>query len=100
MTDRTLSDDLAQFIRTIDGNNSMGAGELAEEICERFGCALLAQVPIEPVAHVNLRTRPGCGDGVTWTNGALPHGTPLYAAPIAQAPQPSGLQSISKSEEK
>ncbi|HDS1721455.1 hypothetical protein NPS53_08100 [Pseudomonas putida] len=27
-------DALAQFIRQIDGNNSMGAGALAEKICE------------------------------------------------------------------
>ena len=29
-------DDLAQFIRKIDGNNTMGAGALAENICQWF----------------------------------------------------------------
>jgi hypothetical protein len=27
-------DDLSNFIRSVDGNNSMGAGVLAEKICE------------------------------------------------------------------
>lgn len=31
-------DDLANFIRTIDGKNELGAGELAEKICEWLKC--------------------------------------------------------------
>ena len=35
----------------------------------------------EPVGHVDMQT-PGPGDRIRWTNGALPHGTALYAAPV------------------
>ena len=31
-----IDDDLAQFIRTIDGNNAMGAGALAEQIANWY----------------------------------------------------------------
>ena len=49
----------------------------------RFARALLAeQARTEPVGHVNMQIKAGCGDGIKWTGWALPHGTPLYAAPL------------------
>lgn len=36
---KSIVDELAQFIRQVDGNNKMGAGSLAEKICERFHVA-------------------------------------------------------------
>lgn len=36
LTPMSIVDELAQFIREVDGNNRMGAGALAEKICERF----------------------------------------------------------------
>jgi hypothetical protein len=59
-TDRNMLldvDDLAQFIRSIDGNNSMGADALAEKICERFAALLqaqdtLASLQAQKAAHI------------------------------------------------
>ena len=39
LTSQNIVDELAQFIRQVDGNNKMGAGSLAEKICERFHVA-------------------------------------------------------------
>src|SRR5690554_4810598 len=45
---KSIVDELAQFIRKVDGNNRMGAGALADKICERFHVAAPA-VQGEPV---------------------------------------------------
>jgi hypothetical protein len=85
-------DSLAQFIRTIDGRNKMGAGELAERILER-----LAPVPAVPegfftLAQVEDAYRTGFAAPATyndkvendpdeeWAN---------YRANLAAAPQPT-----------
>lgn len=44
-------DDLAQFIRRIDGNHTMGAGALAEAIVAYQVEALLADDVVERAAH-------------------------------------------------
>ncbi len=49
LTPESIVDELAQFIRQADGNNKMGAGSLAEKICERFRVDVPA-VQGEPVA--------------------------------------------------
>lgn len=57
-------DDLAQFIRIIDGNNSMGAGQLAERILGYLNAKLAAEpaklsaAPVEPVAWEYRWTNP------------------------------------------
>lgn len=38
-------EDLANLIRTIDGDNTMGAGELAEKVSEHFALVPLGDVP-------------------------------------------------------
>lgn len=37
----------------------------------------------QPVGHVDMQS-PGPGDKIRWTNGALRHGTPLYATPYIE----------------
>src|SRR5690554_137572 len=48
---KSIVDELAQFIRKVDGNNRMGAGALADKICERFHVAAPAMQG-EPVAYL------------------------------------------------
>jgi Lar family restriction alleviation protein len=47
--------------------------------------AAIAATKQEPVGHVDMQS-PGPGDRIRWTNGAMPHGTPLYAAPQSAQP--------------
>ena len=48
---KSIVDELAQFIRQVDGNHRMGAGTLADKICERFHVGAPA-VQGEPVGRV------------------------------------------------
>jgi hypothetical protein len=47
-------DELANVIRTVDGNNTMGAGELAEKIANHFALVPLGDVPDDIMKAVKL----------------------------------------------
>src|SRR5690606_26501776 len=75
-----IVDELAQFIRKVDGNNRMGAGTLADKICERFHVAA-PTVQGEPVGVASaLRAFNGFTTAV-FDSSKVPEGTKLYAAP-------------------
>ena len=66
------------YYRSLGTPSNVRGSDLIE-----FARALLAeQARTEPVGHVNMQIKAGCGDGIKWTGWALPHGTPLYAAPL------------------
>lgn len=87
LAQKSIVDELAQFIRQVDGNNKMGAGSLAEKICERFHVADPA-VQGEPVAVVDA-----CDDGM-WAD-ILPDVDVKVGQPLYTAPQPAEQQPIS-----
>lgn len=93
LTQKSIVDELAQFIRQVDGNHKMGAGSLAEKICERFRVDAPA-VQGEPVGYVRphqleaLRSGKACG--ITLEDKPDAHNRvtiPLYAT----APDVEGL---------
>lgn len=63
---KSIVDELAQFIRQVDGDNKMGAGSLADKICERFRVDAPA-VPVEPKEFSKGATHPvgDCGNFVS-----------------------------------
>lgn len=84
---KSIVDELAQFIRQVDGNNKMGAGTLADKICERFRVDAPA-VQREPVGYVRphqleaLLSGKACG--ITMEDKPDAHNRvtiPLYTAP-------------------
>src|SRR5690606_20212532 len=88
---KSIVDELAQFIRKVDGNNRMGAGTLADKICERFHVAAPA-VQGEPVAW-QLHTPDGRvilnKEFPEWADGGDGYKiTPLYTAPQPAEQQP------------
>lgn len=76
---KSIVDELAQFIRQVDGNHRMGAGALADKICERFRVDAPA-VQEEPVAWIRK-------NGFRFIAEIEPQDdseVPLYTAPPAQ----------------
>jgi hypothetical protein len=64
----------------------MAGGLIAEALTKQWEALSSPSIPPageEPVGHVNMRGKAGCGDRIKWTGWAMPHGTALYAAPIA-----------------
>lgn len=61
----SIVDELAQFIRQVDGNNRMGAGTLADKICERFSVASPA-VQGEPDVSALVEALEACRDELLW----------------------------------
>lgn len=87
----TTVDELAQIIRQVDGQHSLGAGSLAEAILEKLP-HLAARQPVgEPVAYTSeaqLNAVWVSGDGIMSQRNAKWR-IPLYTAPPAQAVDPS-----------
>src|SRR5690554_4561866 len=95
LTQKSIVDELAQFIRQVDGNHKMGAGSLADKICERFRVDAPA-VQGEPVAWLAGEV---CGGDASHNtvNVALDNPAPWSALPIGakvaiQSPQPAEQQ--------
>jgi len=95
---KSIVDELAQFIRKVDGNNRMGAGALADKICERFHVAAPAMQG-EPVAYLFNdeagRTKIVLGKETAelWCppDESI---TPLYTAPQPAEQQPAEAQTM------
>lgn len=89
---KSIVDELAQFIRQVDGNNKMGAGSLADKICERFHVHS-PDVQGEPLAWVTADTVDGQSVNgkprrIWWENNEGV-GMPIYAAPQPAEQQPA-----------
>lgn len=97
MTKTTLSvDTLAQEIRRVDGNHSLGAGELAERLMPFVLSSLVAPREGEAVATLSIGKRPDAlGSRVTFTRAtgvgqALPSGKYyLFISPPDQRATPT-----------
>lgn len=77
---QNIVDELAQFIRQVDGNNKMGAGSLADKICERFRVDAPA-VQVEPVGVTTPLRAFDEFTTVIFEASKVPVGTKLYASP-------------------
>jgi len=72
--------ELAQFIRQINGDNKMGAAELAENILEWQSGKAHDVEPVGEISEIN-----GCPT-VYWDK-SLPVGTKFYSRPAAKVPE-------------
>ena len=94
---KSIADELAQFIRQVDGNHKMGAGSLADKICERFRVDA-PDVQWEPVAWLRFRShRVAADDVIEGLEMCEPgetgdDGGPAF--PVYTAPQPAGRQPV------
>ena len=93
----SIVDELSQFIRQVDGNNRMGAGSLADKICERF-CVSEPDMQGEPVGWQYYQ------DGKWWNGDDRIHNhrkhTEEARYPIREvyaAPQPEEQQQDDRS---
>lgn len=94
---KSIVDELAQFIRQVDGNNKMGAGSLADKICERFHVHS-PDVQGEPLAWVTAdtvegHTLNGKPRRIWWENNEGV-GMPIYADPQPAEQQPDNRADV------
>jgi hypothetical protein len=74
----------AAYSDVISNGHNMTPDEISDRLLAASNTA-----EAKPVGHVDMQT-PGPGDRIRWTNGALPHGAPLYAAlPAPMDAQPT-----------